>query len=454
MRCIARDHNAFRAASEARGSGRDVERERAGDRRYPSTSRSRIRPSRGQTIAGRVGAAEPHSERVLVTIFSTHEVGCDCGRLVERFDGACFCLRGRRRHDDERRRWNGRNRRTRFGQPRLQCCRFANLGHRRSGRRDRPRDRHRHAYEWISEPINLTLTGAPANVFGSGTIVGTASAGALNVSAASSASNGQTAAATVTAVSGTTSLTRTAALFVRVGHVLLIADTTTSWTVPADVNKITIVAWGSGGGGGLVGVGNAPGGAGGYCQADFPVAPQTSFAVVVGTGGAGCYLQTGLGGGGGGGYSAVALSDGGVDGATTYYVIAGAGGGGNAYNNGSAGQPGSGAEDAGGGNGFLTGYSGAGGGGGGAPGGGNGNSNGFGGGGGGYYGGGSGGGGSGFVATTATNIITNTGVGVIPPQLSSMFYKTNIAVGGTSGITNSTPGGTGGNGRVVILVAQ
>ena len=331
----------------------------------------------------------------------------------------------------------------------------------------------------FAEAINFTLTSAPAGVSGTGTMEGTATTATFNVSALSVATNGQVATATVSALSGTTNITHTASLFIRVGHVLLIADSNTTWTVPQDVTKVTLIGWGAGGGGCSPGVGT--GGAGGYAQADFQLNPNTTYTILVGTGGAKCVLQ---GGAGGGAYTGIAnINDGGAD-AMPYLLIAGGGGGGTSQ---WAGGGGSGSDGGAGGNasnnggtetqgGQALGAHFSGGGAaqwfcstdiaaGGVPGGGAGcygnTYGGFGGGGAGYFGGGictsnagcGGGGGSGFVDSSGTNVLAAIGTGPTPPQTTSAFYQTGLAVGGATGGTLQNPNAeNGGNGRVVIVI--
>ena len=56
-----------------------------------------------------------------------------------------------------------------------------------------------------------------------------------------------------------------------------------SWTIPADVTKIVVEAWGGGGGGSQYG----GGGGGGYIKSHFTVKPGTTISVNVGAGGQG-----------------------------------------------------------------------------------------------------------------------------------------------------------------------
>jgi hypothetical protein len=80
------------------------------------------------------------------------------------------------------------------------------------------------------------------------------------------------------------------------------ATCTTSWTVPAGVTWVHVVAWSGGGGGGgswVNGYGSAGGSGGGYASMICPVTPGASVTVVVGQGG-----PYGTGNPGGGGTSA------------------------------------------------------------------------------------------------------------------------------------------------------
>ena len=336
----------------------------------------------------------------------------------------------------------------------------------------------------VADAIDLTLSGAPPGVTGATTIVG--GSGMLTISASDAAPTGQTATATLTAVDRATNATRTTPIFVRVGHALLVADTTTTWTVPTGIDTIRVLVWGAGGGGGgggAEGDDGGSGGSGGFAQADLRVAPGMTFSIAVGAGGAGGGWN---GAGGGGGYSAVALLRG------PFKMIAGGGGGGGVPANeggngsGSIGGDGDGTfggwgglgatETAGGAPG--TGYWGAGSylrggsqcdGMGAAPGGGTGcGPHPRAGGGGGYYGGGSGtdddyspgggsggggGGGSGFVTDEATNVIRSIGQGAAPARTDSWYYATPVATGGAPG-TPTAPSGDGGHGRVVILLTD
>ena len=129
---------------------------------------------------------------------------------------------------------------------------------------------------------------------------------------------------------------------------------TSTFTVPAGVNNITVQVWGAGGGGGAGSGGSGPGGnggGGGYSKAVLSVTPSESLTILVGTGG--LSAQALSDGGNGGGYSAVRRGG-------TFLLQAGGGGGG-------AGNRGNGGNDhggAGGGVNGLNGTAGTGGGGG------------------------------------------------------------------------------------------
>ena len=74
---------------------------------------------------------------------------------------------------------------------------------------------------------------------------------------------------------------------------------TTSWSAPSEITSVTVKAWGGGGGGaGQPGLkNNQPGGGGGeYRQSDVTVDPGSSYSIVVGTGGAGSIGSGGSGG--------------------------------------------------------------------------------------------------------------------------------------------------------------
>lgn len=95
-----------------------------------------------------------------------------------------------------------------------------------------------------------------------------------------------------------------------------------TFTVPAGVNSVTIKSWGGGGGGGAgtagTGLGGA-GGGGGYAKASITVTPGEGLTVAVGGGGA---KATANGRGGTGGTASAVLRG------ATYLVEAGGGGGG------------------------------------------------------------------------------------------------------------------------------
>ncbi len=121
------------------------------------------------------------------------------------------------------------------------------------------------------------------------------------------------------------------------------ATSTAQWTVPSNVNSITVKAWGAGGGGGgngsCIGTGGAAGngGGGGYSYSVVPVTPGESLNILVGGGGgAGSCPGGGLPrGGGGGGYS-------GVKRGIYPLMLAGGGGGGGGSNAASASNGGAG----------------------------------------------------------------------------------------------------------------
>jgi hypothetical protein len=347
----------------------------------------------------------------------------------------------------------------------------------------------------FSEAINLSLQGGPTGIVGTASIPGNATTGMLNLSAAKSATVGQTAMASISATSAQTGVAMSVPLFVRVGHLLLAADSTTTFVVPSDVSEVTFAVWGAGGGGGGAShsqlTAGAPGGSGGFVQANLTVTPGQSFQLVVATPGAGGVSETNAtfgGGGGGGGYSAVTWNS------QTYFVAGGGGGGGGA--NSAQGQAGG----AGGGASGVTGLPSGGCGGGpgtetvggsslysmgagsslqggkgidfapnsatgGVPGGGSGGGGGLGGGGGGgYFGGGGGyqnanpgpgcggGGGSGFVFASATNAIVSAGNGTLPPSTNHPFYANGAAVGGTGGTEPTGTGIVGSGGRIVVYI--
>jgi len=338
----------------------------------------------------------------------------------------------------------------------------------------------------FDEGVSVTIANAPAGVSAMATIPSTDSAATVNVTAAMTATVGQSALASIVATSTRTGVVATQPLFVRVGHVLLVATSTQTWTVPPDVTYATFSVWGAGGGGG----GSASqypepggaGGAGGFAQASFKVTPGSMLQVEVGQGG-------GLGtdgpnrarGGGGGGWSAVSAAD-----ASLLIAAGGGGGGGGAfgasssnYAAGLAGGDGAGANGTAG-TGNILGNGGAGGttscdggahtGGGGVSNGGTPNGGGTmiecGAGGGGYCGGGwannntsvGGGGGSGFVsmsAGAAPAAVRDTGMGANAPQTMNAAYATGVAVGGTGAVVglNAKAAANGGPGRVVVTIA-
>ena len=249
-----------------------------------------------------------------------------------------------------------------------------------------------------------------------------------------------------------------------------------TWTVPAGVTSIKVVAIGGGGGGGGMSGTSAgsAGGAGGTVTSTLTVTPGQSLALFVGGGGgAGTSAPSGTyGAGGGGGASSN------VDARAADQIIAGGGGGGGGYSpQTSAGGKGggvSGAGGAGGTNGSITGGSGGAGGTGGAGGssvmmtGANGGSGSGGGGGGGGSNGGTsypgGAGGNGTGAGTGGNDTNNDlsgGGGGGFGGGGSGVQGTGGGAGGSTGPSGSTfapatnSGGSaaaGGNGSIVITI--
>lgn len=269
-----------------------------------------------------------------------------------------------------------------------------------------------------------------------------------------------------------------------------------TFTVPSGCSKVTIKAWGAGGGVGydnLSGTSNT-GGAGGFVVQTFDVGPDASLQVYVGGGGGGSTGNSstltvggtgyapggkspgqGWHGGGGGGASAVLLNStpllvaggGGGGGGALTLAPGGAGGGSNGSNgrggvgtgggrsgnNGGAGGVGpaqngvngsktTGAGGDGGGSPVNVGGGLGGGGGGGYQGGGGGGS------GGGGVGGAGGGGGSSYVNPANTGSRPTSflpGYLFTPANRNDSDYVTGAAVGG-----NGSPGKAGGNGLVII----
>jgi hypothetical protein len=352
----------------------------------------------------------------------------------------------------------------------------------------------------FTDAIGLSLMVAPTGVTGTATIAQGTSVATLVISASSSVPQGSAAMATINGISTPNNVPSSVPIFIRVGHILLTADTTTTWTVPSDVTAATIASWGAGGGSGS-GYGTTVGGlgaAGGFEQADFTFTPGQVLTVLVGTGGQGG-MSNGLESqaGAGGGYSAVLAGspDAGLDGGD-YLIIAGAGGGGGGgYTSGgnanggagggssgvaAPGGGGGGTQDAGGtsaqpicASGPLRGAPGyaesagvcGGGAAAGTPGGGAGgdqpsSGSAGGGGGAGYYGGGGssstypysgggGGGGSSYAASSAMNATTTAGSGTTAPMTTHMYYGNGAGVGAVGTTASGTAGGPG---RVVIYL--
>lgn len=95
-----------------------------------------------------------------------------------------------------------------------------------------------------------------------------------------------------------------------------------TWTVPAGVTSLNVVATGAGGGGGGAGIGGDAGGAGAVTTSTLSVVPGNTITVIVGGGGGGGGdLSEPRGGGGGGGSSSINAD-------TPNQIIAGGGGGG------------------------------------------------------------------------------------------------------------------------------
>ncbi len=100
---------------------------------------------------------------------------------------------------------------------------------------------------------------------------------------------------------------------------------TSTFSVPAGVNELTVKSWGAGGGGGAGGLRNvgAVGGGGGFMQGTLSVTPAENLTVAVGGGGSSGSYGVPAGAGGGGGYSGVYRT-------STPLIVAGGGGGGGA----------------------------------------------------------------------------------------------------------------------------
>jgi hypothetical protein len=238
-------------------------------------------------------------------------------------------------------------------------------------------------------------------------------------------------------------------------------------SIPADVTSINVYMWGAGGGRGL---GAGSGGAGVYVQGILSVTPGETLTVIVGQGGANKPRSFGksFGGGGAGGgpdngRNDIPSSQGGgrsaIRRSTTDIVTAGAGGGSRGSNggrgglisgaNGSSGVGGS--QTAGGANnGALNS-------------GGDANQDNSAGGGSGFYGGGgatqdqSGGGGSSLTSNLTllpgeATFGTESSNGILAPQTSSPYYRTDVGFGGTSAYGYGY--GNGGNGLVVVTFSS
>lgn len=95
-----------------------------------------------------------------------------------------------------------------------------------------------------------------------------------------------------------------------------------TWTVPAGVTSLNVIATGAGGGGGGAGMGGSAGGSGAVVTSTLSVNPGEIITVVVGGGGGGGGDQIETRGGGGGGGSSS------VNAGTPNQMIAGGGGGG------------------------------------------------------------------------------------------------------------------------------
>ncbi len=156
---------------------------------------------------------------------------------------------------------------------------------------------------------------------------------------------------TITAMLG--SVTSSNASLAVVASVSLTAAGSSTWTVPAGVTSIQVVATGGGGGGS--GAGGFAGGNGGIVTAALTVTPGDTLQLVVG--GGGNVGAVGRGGGGGGSTN--------VNAGTASQIIAGGGGGGGPSSAGGDGSGGGGGNNGQNGGDFST-YSGGGGGGGGS----------------------------------------------------------------------------------------
>jgi hypothetical protein len=201
----------------------------------------------------------------------------------------------------------------------------------------------------FAEELDIAIDNAPPGVGLSSAVDG----GGMLIGADVATPSDKLTEATLRVTSKGTHLVATAKLYIRIGHFLFSADTSTIWTVPPDVKVVQVAAWGGGGGGGAgaTGQGGGSGGGGGWVLATVDVTPGEWLALVIGAGGAGgdsLPNDKSFGSGGmGGGFTSVlrprfGVADAGGALIEDFIVIAGGGGGGGGASSAQAGSKGGG----------------------------------------------------------------------------------------------------------------
>jgi hypothetical protein len=186
--------------------------------------------------------------------------------------------------------------------------------------------------EGFTGTVGIHLSAPPNSPFtflADSTLEGSASKVSLSIQASAMPPPGSTVwNLAVKATSGDFSLERVVS--VRIGRLLckFSGATQTTCPIPDGVTRVTIAAWGAGGGSGgapspNAGAATGSGGTGGFIEGDLAVTPNQILNVLVGGGGMGGPLGNGSqgSGGGGGGVSAISVGD-------AQVLVAGAGGGG------------------------------------------------------------------------------------------------------------------------------
>jgi hypothetical protein len=201
----------------------------------------------------------------------------------------------------------------------------------------------------FADGVTLQVDNAPNGVIGGSAFIAANDTSAIiNLNAGVTSVVGTYKAATVLAT-GTSSRSATQSIYIRVGHLLMMSTTQSQWTVPEDVNIVSVAVWGGGGGAGgrntaISVIPGLAGGAGAFAQGDLNVLAGQVFSLLVGGAGDAGTTNNDDGGGGGGGCGGTSIFEqaDASDGSITNLALAAGGGsaGAGATYSGAQGQPG------------------------------------------------------------------------------------------------------------------